>query len=171
MTFILDSSFLIWARQELPSKLDEILEKLARLTRAGIVTFPRQVRDELDRHDDELSEWMKRNWRNARRYDVDVTVAKGVISRVADVIDATKTHECADPWVVAQAVEFTQKEPDKSVTVVMNDFRDKAHKKSLRWACDQESVATIRPAEFLLMIDDLVSEAQGSQLFDPEDLE
>lgn len=154
--FLLDSSFLIWLRQEMSDSLNDVLEGLATLVDAGVATFPRQVRDELDNVDDQLKVWTKGHWRNANRYDVDHAIAIEVFARVTEVIDTTKSGECADPWLVAQAVEYLCKEPDKTVRVVSNDYRDRAKKKSLRWACEREGVGFVRPAEFLLQLGGLV---------------
>lgn len=165
--FILDTSALLWFKRELPDTLPDLLDKLTRLVTAGISTFPRQVRDEL--FDAEFEEWAKRCWRDARRYDVDRVIAREVFAEVEDVIDYDKTTECADPWLVAQAVEFMRKQPGTSPAVVSNDFRSNTKRRSVQWACQQYDVEFVRPAEFLLLVDDLVTSIHSGTLFDLDD--
>lgn len=174
--YILDSSALIWLKEQLPKSLHEVLGKLTELVEAEVATFPRQVREELDRYDDVLSQWAKQAWRSCTHYDVHPAIAAEVIPQIAEVVDAEKTRECADPWLLAQAVELRRYEPGRIPEVVSNDFRDRQSHRSVQWGCRKLEVAFTRPGDFLLILNDLVEacaaapEPEMLQLFDDDSL-
>ena len=86
---------------------------LENLVADGRLIAPPQVLEELERGDDELTDWARINrkmFRASTQELVDKT--RDVVSRFPDLVDRNKEHEDADPYVVALAVVESEGQMD-----------------------------------------------------------
>jgi len=139
--WVVDTSSIIQVRRDVPRKHQRrVFAALTRLTKAGVLTFPRAVLDELDRHHDPHAtiadlpyQWAFDNKEEATRIECSLEDLKGVLAKVPDVLDPDRTGiEEADHHVLALAQLLQRR--GASASIVTEDRSDKPTKLSLTTA-------------------------------------
>jgi Domain of unknown function (DUF4411) len=125
-----DTSALIDMKNTYPMDTFRTLwTKVKALVEAGRLIAPPQVLEELERGDDELTDWAQDNramFRGSTQELVDKT--KEVLARYPALVDPNKEHEDADPYVVALAAlenvgQMSLLEPTKCVVLTQEHRR------------------------------------------------
>ncbi len=112
--FVIDTSSLIRLSRENPRpRYPKIWDRVEELIEKGLLRAPREVRLELERGDDELTEWAE------ARFDLFVDPDKAqtrcleeILRRFPALVDPDRTSPFADPWVVALALHWNAEESD-----------------------------------------------------------
>jgi hypothetical protein len=106
LTYCADTSALFdlkehWQMGVFPS----LWTRIDRIVAEGRLFAPQAVLEEIRRGDDELVAWATSRPGMFRPLSAEVLLkAKEILARFPDLVDSTKRHEDADPYVVAQAV-------------------------------------------------------------------
>lgn len=110
-TYCLDANVLIqaWQKYYSPKLCPGYWDVLNELGRQQTIFLPVEVRDEITRTEDDLTEWLKSSDVPIRKTDSNVTRCWSKILG-ADQIHAELVHErkgrsLADPWVVSHALD------------------------------------------------------------------
>lgn len=122
----------------------QVFKRFTELVKQREMTFPKQVVDELTRFaEGDLPGLWVQSAQKHHRFDDNppLEVVKRVLSAARDrhlgrtrtVVDPMKTHEDADPYVLAHAVLL--KEEGHNVTVVTNDRHNTLTRLSMVTAC------------------------------------
>lgn len=113
--FVIDTSSLIRLSRENPrSRYPKIWDRVEELIEKGLLRAPREVRLELERGDDELTEWAKA--RSELFVDPDKAQTQWleeILRRFQALVDPDRTSPFADPWVVALVLYLNS--PEHSV--------------------------------------------------------
>ena len=127
---------------------------LGALVDQGLLVYPREVLDELergcqDREPDARYLWAKEYSAKACPKGTDLAGVKRVLQRVVDLIDHERVTgaEEADPYVVALALQLVG--AGTAVTVVTEDRKDKPGHMSLATACGLWGVPSVPLLAFL----------------------
>lgn len=125
-----------------------LFDFLEALVTAGRLTFPVQVRDELNCRtpSDLASDWSKGCARQRRYNDPRLLTVKAVLEKVPNIVDHTKLMDDADPYVVAQALDLQA--TGILHAVVTEDRRDR-RTTSITTACIRLGLPCIRTLPFL----------------------
>ena len=104
--YCLDTNVLIqaWVKYYSMRLCPDYWSNLDALAQKGVVFCPMEVRKEIDKTDDELSECVKS--RPHFFVEPDAVVQKDLIDILAKfprLVDSTKQRSVADPWVIAHA--------------------------------------------------------------------
>lgn len=102
----MDTSALIHMKMYYPRDVFASLwENMENLTTVGRLVCPQQVFEELEKKDDELLEWAKIHKSTFREVDAEqIRIVRGILARFPELVDAQKTTEEADPFVIALAI-------------------------------------------------------------------
>lgn len=139
--FILDTSSIIRVRELLPNLTDQqqVFRGLDKLAKAGLLAYPQKVVEELGlRATGDLPFlWAKNGRRYLQFQDPPYDDVRRVLKDARDasrtVIDPNKTHEDADPYVLAEALHI--RGLGRKVTVITEDQFDTPSKISIVTAC------------------------------------
>jgi len=112
--FVIDTSSLIRLSRENPRpRYPKIWDRVEELSEKGLLRAPREVRLELERGDDDLTEWAK------ARFELFVDPDKAQTQRLEEIlrrfpalVDPDRTSPFADRWVVALALHGKAPESD-----------------------------------------------------------
>ena len=151
--WILDASAIIAIKRILPrNRWQRIYQsRLPGLVKIGRVAFPKKIVEELGRYheQDNIYEFASRSI-SLVLYETEPSfeLVREVMVRAGNVVDPTKQHEDADPYVLAQALDIQR--AGMSVTVVTEDRGRKVPPQiSMAAACETLGIAWCRTAEFL----------------------
>ena len=143
---VLDTSAIVEAKRAIAAERQwEFFERLKELVLDGQIYFPKAVRDELrqERHHDTPETWALNVYAN-----MDLTYEPGddavaeVMQRAGDVVEKDAEGEPADPYVLAQALEFRRRGLD--IVIVTEDRVNRMPIKiDMRMACDRLGIAWI----------------------------
>jgi hypothetical protein len=142
---IIDTSCPIKVKELFPAIADQhrVFKVLEERVRHGLLTYPSQVVDELERfaEGDFPALWAKSCQRHLKFGDPPEDYVKRVLKEASDlyrgrvrtVVDPNKTHEDADPYVVAEALYL--KDQGRNVAVITNDRFDTPSRIAITTAC------------------------------------
>jgi hypothetical protein len=107
--YVIDTSFLIEVHKRYPRKLlPGIWKDLESLIQAGKITAPIYVRNEINRQDDELKDWVNNHTEMFESVSPELLTMTGVIvntfKRTAHAMSQNPDH--ADPFVVGLAMKL-----------------------------------------------------------------
>ncbi|MFA8342598.1 MAG: DUF4411 family protein [Rhodothermaceae bacterium] len=108
--YCLDTNCFIeaWNKYYSPDFCGNYWDVLEKLGREGVLFIPAMVKKEIDKKDDELSQWLKRNSSFVKPITEDVQIKLREIyakdSSHRRLVDTTKERSMADPWVIAHAL-------------------------------------------------------------------
>ena len=144
--FVLDTSAAIKVKELYPAIADQhkVFERFTQMVKQQEMTFPRQVVAELLRaaKGDMPALWIKSVMKSHKFNDDPPTeTVKTVLNlarkkhfgRTLSVVDPMKTHEDADPYVLAHATHL--KEQGHKAIVVTNDRFDNEYRLAMVTAC------------------------------------
>jgi hypothetical protein len=127
--FVIDTSSLIRLSQENPKpRYPKIWDSIETLIEKGFLRAPREVRLELERGDDELSDWAKGRIEFFVDPDrVQTEFLEEVLRKFPTLVDPDRTSPFADPWVVALALCWNSSEsgPAEDRWIVVTEERPK----------------------------------------------
>ena len=154
VVYCADTSALIDMKNTYPMATFRTLwRNVAELVEAGRLIAPPQVLEELERGDDELTDWARANrsmFRSSTQELIDKT--KEVLTRFSDLVDRNKEREDADPYVVALAVLLSEGQMEllEPVTgVVLTQEHRRIGKSRIPHAAAGFGLACIGPAQLL----------------------
>lgn len=102
--YCIDTSALINLKQHYPSRIfPGVWQALARLVEQGRLIAPTEVREEVNRGNDELAPWLLENKAMFEEATLSRYLDKyqWVIAHYPALVDATAEHEQADPHIIA----------------------------------------------------------------------
>ena len=151
--WILDASAIIAIKRTLHrSRWQRIYQsRLPGLVKIGRAAFPKQIVEELGRYhkQDNVYEFASRSIALVL-YETEPSfeLVREVMERAGNVVDSTKQHEDADPYVLAQALDIQR--AARAVTVVTEDCGRKVPPQiSMAAACEVLGISWCRTAEFI----------------------
>lgn len=106
MIYCLDTNVLIqpWANYYSPDLCPDYWDVLSELIAEGTIFCTDEVRRELIRVDDGLSEWIKAHPEFVHDIDDDVQIKlRTILQKFPRLVDTIKDRSMADPWVIAHA--------------------------------------------------------------------
>lgn len=143
--YCLDTSALInpwrrmWPRDLLPGYWGEI----ARLAAEGQVVFSEEVRDEIERKDDELLAWARANIHTWHPLTDEIQACvREIMDRWGRLVDHRKNHGSADPFVIATARV-------RGLAVVTDEGPGSEQRPQIPYVCQQLSVPCLGLLEFV----------------------
>ncbi len=159
--WIIDTSSVIEIRRQLPADATRAAcEELDAMVYRGVLTFPPQVLEELERITEAVTkkrgadtpfEWAKRNEQRATRYGRVYDRAREVLARVPNLIDPDKVSiggvDDADPYVIATALAVLDE--GNIPRILTEDFNTTPHKTALADAAGLFHVPCVRFRTFL----------------------
>lgn len=126
--WVVDTSSLIQIRQAgIPqAKQVAVFNKLTTLVKSGLLVFPAQVREELERGDtehpsDPVLAWIRRAKIDAEQ-PANLDTVRRVLARAPLLIDAESPRDQADPYVIALALDSMSL---GGVSILSEDRRDR----------------------------------------------
>ena len=149
---ILDTSALIEVKTAIaPQRQWEFFEIMKARVQRGQVYFPKAVREDLrgHKHHDTPETWAFNAYGHMRGTVEPTTAAVQEVMRVAGaVVEADAEGDPADPYVLAQALEFQQS--GRLVRVVTEDRVDRLPIKiAMTTACERLGLTALSLADFL----------------------
>jgi Domain of unknown function (DUF4411) len=127
-SWVVDTSALIQVRRAgiSPAKQAAVFKKLTTLVSSGLLVFPPQVREELERgeaddHSDRALEWIQTVKAEAERA-ANLDTVRQVLARAPELIDVQSSRDQADPYVIALAVDNAIL---GGVSILSDDRRDR----------------------------------------------
>ena len=149
---ILDTSALIEVKTAIaPQRQWEFFEIMKERVQRGQVCFPRAVREELRgrKHHDTPETWALNVYQHIPgTAEPSATTLQEVMRIAGDVVEADAEGDPADPYVLAQALEFQQS--GRLVRVVTEDRVDRLPIKiAMTTACQRLGLAAWSLADFL----------------------
>ncbi|MCK9580841.1 MAG: DUF4411 family protein [Methanoregula sp.] len=120
--YVVDTSFLIEIHKRYPRKtLPGIWKDLETLIRDGRVVAPEFVKTEINRQDDELTDWVNRHSRMFESITTELWGTTGVVvntfPRTAHTLSQRPDH--ADPFVVGLAMKLAKQARFETRTIVV----------------------------------------------------
>jgi predicted nucleic acid-binding protein len=106
--YCVDTSALIdlWRRRYPRDIFPSLWEKLESLIEEGVLVAPTEVKDELQKTDDDLAKWAREHKALFVKMDAALQArVKEVLREHPGLVDASKTIPDADPFVIALALE------------------------------------------------------------------
>ena len=147
-TYVIDTSSLIELHRHQPRDVfPSVWARLEKLIREGRLIAPREVLEEIDHSDDQLSEWAR------GRQDLFCAESKGQIGFLQDIVERypaitkdTGEHD-ADPWVIALALE-RMRSPQKTLSpvraTVVTEERIRGNQVRIPLVCREYGIDAIR---------------------------
>ena len=152
---VLDTSAIVEAKRAIAAERQwEFFERLKYRVLDGQIYFPKAVPDELrqERHHDTPETWALNVYANMDlTYEPWVDAVAEVMQRAGDVVEKDAEREPADPYVLAQALEFRRRGLD--IVIVTEDRVNRMPLKiDMRMACDRLGIAWIALDEYMAEI-------------------
>lgn len=154
---VLDTSAIVEAKRAIAAERQwEFFERLKELVVDGQIYFPKDVPDELrqERHHDTPETWALNVYANMDlTYEPGVDAVAEVMQRAGNVVEKDAEGEQADPYVLAQALEFRRRGLDLDIVVVTEDRVNRMPIKiDMATACEQLGIASITLEEYMAEI-------------------
>ena len=150
---VIDTNVLLDFKKVVPVDQQwDLLMAMNKRVGAGSLSFPRQVANELTtvKHPDAPGAWIASAKHSVQHPEPTETTLVRVLQVAADLIEADNPNEVADPYVLAMALELTERHPTSLVVLVTNDVVDRMPVKiSLRTGCQRLGVATCQAPALL----------------------
>jgi hypothetical protein len=168
---IVDTSSLIWIREEIPKSVrTKVLSGLDSLCDGDALVYPPEVLAELERYagskegPDLPLKWARKNETKGTRFGCLLDGAKQVLARVPLLIDYKKVAvggiDDADPHVVALGVELRARKEE--VLIVTNDFHTRPTRTSLADAAGVFGLPTVTLRTFLVDVERIWDGKEGT---------
>ncbi|EKR55188.1 DUF4411 family protein [Leptospira interrogans] len=151
MKYCLDTNFFIqaWNFYYSPDFCNQYWEIIEGLGRKGIVFIPQAVKDEIDKIDDTLKNWLNTKKYFIRPIDENVQVHLRSIYEKDPLherlVDSSKGRSIADPWVIAHAMS----EDAVVVTKEEKIMDSKSTKIKIPNVCDTMGVKWMNDFDFI----------------------
>lgn len=145
--YIIDTSSLVKLNRENP--LDVYLsvwQKLETLVTAGRLIAPKEVFNEINQNDDQLSNWAKKQRKMFKEPTPKQTeLVKQILKDHPILIDIDRKYD-ADPWVIALAIEMATS-PQKTIyqikRVVVTEEKLRGNKENIPFVSNELSIEAI----------------------------
>lgn len=114
--YVIDSSSLITLNRRNPLDVfPSIWESLAKLAHRNRLVAPMEVFDEINQGDDQLIKWAKMHKLMFKKQtSKQIELVRTILQQYPSIVDETSKF-CADPWIVALAMEL--REQPRLVTI------------------------------------------------------
>lgn len=149
---VIDTNVLLDFKKVVPVDQQwDLLMEMTKRVGAGSLAFPRQVVGELTgvKHPDAPGAWIASAKRSVQHPEPTEKTLVRVLAVAADLVEADNPNEVADPYVLAMALELTERHTESQIVLVTNDVVDRLPAKiALRTGCERVGVATCEAAAF-----------------------
>ena len=145
--YIIDTSSLIELNKHNPMDVyPGVWQKMKGLVNSRRLFAPREVYDEINRFDDSLAEWAKKNNKMFKEPTTEqIILVKEILKKYPSLIKKGKRY-AADPWVIALAIEMIRN-PQKTLVkikrIVVTEEKIRGNKIKIPYVCKEYTVEAI----------------------------
>ncbi|MBU0756621.1 MAG: DUF4411 family protein [Nanoarchaeota archaeon] len=145
--YIIDTSSLVKLNRENPLDVyPSVWKKLETLVTAGRLIAPKEVFNEINQNDDQLSNWAKQQ----RKMFTDATpkqieLVQQILKTHPSLIDENRKYD-ADPWVIALAIEMstsTQKTLVQIKRIVVTEEKLRGNRENIPFISNEMLIEAI----------------------------
>lgn len=158
MIAVIDTNVLLDFKKVVPVDQQwDLLMEMNKRVAAGAITFPKQVANELSfvKHPDAPGAWIAYAKRSVQHPEPTEATLVRVLAVAAEMVEADNPNEIADPYVLAMALELTERYRTSRTVVITNDVVDRMPVKiSLRTGCERLGVETCKAPALLAWLTD-----------------
>lgn len=145
--YIIDTSSLIRLNRENPLDVyPSVWKRLEELTSHGRLVSPREVFNEINQNDDQLSKWTRMQKRMFKEPTANqIEIVQQILKDHPGLIDPEKKYE-ADPWVIALAIEMASSPQKTLITIkriVVTEEKIRGDRQKIPYVCGQLSIEAI----------------------------
>ena len=144
--YIIDTSSLVKLNRENPLDVyPSVWKKLETLVNAGRLIAPKEVLNEINQYDDQLSKWAKKQKMFKDVSPKQIETVREILMAHPSLIDEDRNYD-ADPWVIALAVEMstsTQKTLVKIKRIVVTEEKLRGNKENISFISKEMSIEAI----------------------------
>ena len=145
--YIIDTSSLVKLNRENPLDVyPSVWEKLETLATAGRLIAPREVFNEINQNDDQLSNWAKKQKKMFKEPTTkQIALVQQILKNHPTLIDTDRKFD-ADPWVIALAIEMSIS-PQKTLfhikRIVVTEEKLRGNKENIPFVSNELSIEAI----------------------------
>jgi rRNA maturation endonuclease Nob1 len=145
--YIIDTSSLVKLNRENPLDVyPSVWEKMQDLVKSGRLLSPKEVFNEINQNDDQLTKWAK----NQKKMFIEpsekqIELVQQILKDHPSLIDAERKFD-ADPWVIALAMEMAKSSQRTLITVkriVVTEEKLRGNRENIPFICDELSIEAI----------------------------
>ena len=145
--YIIDTSSLIELNQHNPMDVyPGVWQKMKGLVNSKRLFAPREVLDEINRFDDSLAKWSKKQGKMFKEPTGEqIKIVKEILKKYPSLINKGKRY-AADPWVIALAIEMIH-DPQRALVevkrIVVTEEKIRGDKIKIPYVCEEYSIEAI----------------------------
>lgn len=145
--YIIDTSSLVKLNRENPLDVyPSVWKKLETLAAAGFLIAPKEVFNEINQNDDQLSNWAKKQRKMFKNpTPKQIGLVKQILENHPALIDVDRKYD-ADPWVIALAIEMStghQKTLFQIKRIVVTEEKLRGNKENIPFVSNELSIEAI----------------------------
>ena len=145
--YIIDTSSLVKLNRENPLDVyPSVWKKLESLVSADCLIAPREVFNEINQNDDQLSNWAKKQKKMFKKpTSKQIELVQQILNNHPVLIDVDRKYD-ADPWVIALAIEMStssQKTLFQIKRLVVTEEKLRGNKENISFISNEMSIEAI----------------------------
>ncbi len=145
--YIIDTSSLVKLNRENPLDVyPSVWKKLETIATAGRLIAPREVFNEINQNDDQLSNWAKKQRKMFKEpTPKQIALVQQILKNHPALIDTDRKFD-ADPWVISLAIEIstsTQKTLFQIKRIVVTEEKLRGNKENIPFVSTEMSIEAI----------------------------
>ncbi|MDP2666069.1 MAG: DUF4411 family protein [Candidatus Diapherotrites archaeon] len=143
--YIVDSSSLITLNRRNPMDVfPSIWEKMAKLAHKERLVAPMEVLEEINQGDDQLLDWAKKcKSMFKKQTEKQIEIVKKILHKYPSLLDESSDY-CADPWIVALAIELKDQSRLISIKqIVVTEERLRGDRVRIPFICQKFGIEAV----------------------------
>ena len=148
--YVIDSCSLIELNRKYPIDIfPTVWQKVESLIDKGFLVSPKEVLKEIEKGDDNLKEWSKKQTKLFKNLTVkQIQIVQEILAKYPKWLNEDSMTPIADPFVIALAIEM-EKDPQTTITetikkrIVVSEERISGKKTKVPYVCHQYGIECI----------------------------
>lgn len=143
--YVIDSSSLMTLNRRNPLDLfPTVWDRLAKLAHRDRLVAPMEVFEEINQGDDQLMNWAKMHKTLFKKQtEKQIELVKDILEKYPSILDEDSKF-CADPWIVALAIELREQQKLVSVKqIVVTEERMRGERVRIPLICQKFNIEAI----------------------------